>query len=232
MRKKLNIFKHKIMATFMALLLLLCVPLNCMALTIVDYDPYLDYEIDGDPCEITDIESPDDFSTYHRDDYTIAYPSDLFIYASSDDDMASFWNHADQVEYLFEDNPYSTVKEAYENVYDDVKSWVDISYMIVDKPKEGRMVLAGKTEGFHGWTCNIYYLVNITEDHIYSMNITYPITQDKNEALHQAYYVDCMYRYCSFNGSPNEEKHIPRGYEEFVESGEYDLEQIMYDPEG
>lgn len=189
------------------------------------------YTLEEDPCEITDIESPDDFSTYEGEDYTIGYPDKLFLSGSADDEQAYFWNHANQVQYLFEENPYSSIKEAYDDLYDDAHSWYDVDYMIVDKPKEGRMVLAGKCEGYHGWTCNVYYLANITKNHIYSMEIYYPIPSDKDEALHQAYYVDCMYRLCSFNGSPNEEKHTPRKYDDFVESEEYDLEQIMYDPE-
>lgn len=199
-------------------------------------DPYIDFDIpdeEEDLYEYDDIESPDDFVIYHRDDYTVAYPANFFRGGYSNEQAAEFWqSHRRRImpaflEYSFENNTYSSIKEASNAIYDDIGKARLVKKIIVNKPEEGRLIFSGRRESLRGAPCSFYYLANITEEHIYTMEIALPLTSDKNEALHMAYIIDCLYRYCSFNGSQREEKPIPRDYDDFVESGEYDIELLM-----
>lgn len=190
-------------------------------------DPYINFD-DND--EVTNmIKSPDDFITYHRDDYTVAYPDDFYEYGYSDDEGANFGSSADSLSYSFNRNTYSTVQSAYDAVYSDVGTYNSVENIIVDKLEDGRFIASGRCDGYHGARCSFYYLANITKDHIYTMEIVFPLVSDKDTALLNAYIIDCLYRYCSFNGSTDTEKHTPRSYDDFVASGEYDLDILMED---
>ena len=190
-------------------------------------DPYINFETDEKSKFCTDIESPDDFTTYHRDDYTVAYPTDFFSYGESDDSGAYFDGHPYDLSYSFEENSYSSVSAAYDSLYKDIDNYRSVINVIVDKPKDGRLILSGQCEGYHGCDCSFYYLANITKDHIYIMDITMPLCDDEEEAMHHSYIIDTLYRYCSFNGSDKEEKHTPRSYDALVSSGEYDNSILM-----
>lgn len=61
----------------------------------------------------------------------------------------------------------------------------------------------------------IYYLVRIQGNYIYTMEVgyKYPDPSNKTEKNQRDYYVDCLYRYCSFSGGT----YSPRSYSTFLD---------------
>lgn len=52
----------------------------------------------------------------------------------------------------------------------------------------------------------------MNEDDIYLMTVGFPDTEDKELSDKMNYYIDCLYRMCSFSG----ESYKPRTYDQFL----------------
>lgn len=181
-------------------------------------DNYINFEND-DSEDYYSINSPEDFTIFNGNNYRFAYPSNFYYSGYSNDTEAFFQgDNGSELAYSFKENEFASVETAYEETYDFIRTNFDITDRIIDNPEEGRMVFSGVSLESADKKYNYYYLAKITKKNICTMEIIYPISDDEKETLHQFYVVDCLYRYCSFNGGS---KHTPRSYQEFVESGEY-----------
>lgn len=158
--------------------------------------------------------STDDYIEFETDyGYSFAYPKDFYndVYEIDggyslvgDDGVSAF-------EIYKEDNQYSSASDAIEGYYSSAKSSMNIFDEIINAPKSGKLIV-GATNSFDS-DIYYYYLVHAYEDDVYIMKITYPYSssESKESENQKNYFVDCMYRYCSFSGGT----YKPRTYTQF-----------------
>ncbi len=111
----------------------------------------------------------------------------------------------------------SMSKKAYDN---------EISYIAHPVEVENGMTVDGNgyiviLRGYTGESeeVAIYNLIKVEPEYVCNMKLYYPAPEDEEERLHTDYYLECMYRMCSFSGS----EEPSRSYEEFLKSRENTL---------
>lgn len=158
--------------------------------------------------------STDKYEVFKADEgYSFAYPkkfyNDVFkidggYSFTGDDDVSAF-------EIYEESNTYSSVRDAIEGYYDSAQGNMDVFDEIIYSPEKGKLILAAK----NNFDSDIYYyyLVKATSNSVRVMKITYPFrsSESKESQNQKNYFVDCMYRYCSFSGGT----YKPRTYSQF-----------------
>ena len=71
-----------------------------------------------------------------------------------------------------------------------------------------RGVLSGITDNQ-----NVYASIAANDDYVYIMEVCTSFQHDSTKSTWVEYYIDCMYRYCSFSRRVGD----PRSYEEYME---------------
>lgn len=167
-----------------------------------------------DSVDYSAILSTDKYEEFESDQgYTFAYPKNFYndvfeidggYSFTGDDDVSAF-------EIYKEDNTYSSVSDAIEGYYESAQNNMNVFDEIIYSPSNGKLIVAAK----NNFDSNIYYyyLVKATSDSVYVMKITYPFSssESKESENQKNYFVDCMYRYCSFSGGT----YKPRTYSQF-----------------
>lgn len=168
------------------------------------------------------IDSTDDFNTVEFAGYQVGYPKEFFYTGTVEEDYMKL-SGKDGSELIYE--KYGEEGRSAEENYDDFYNKMVNQYekhddIIVENREEGRLVISCEKE-VNGVTYEAYNLLNTVNGYSYTMQFLHPKYGDDEGHLKQCYAVDCLYRYCGFNGSTNPEKHNPRSYDDFVASGEY-----------
>jgi hypothetical protein len=166
------------------------------------------------------IKSSSDFKTVKtKEGYSFAYASSLYNESDvNENDGYVFYNNNDGSRAAFnrEENTYSTYGDAYDNYYNIAENKMYINNEIITNREGGRLIIAGKGKYDE---LAYYYLVTIEDEYIYTMEIVYPYANEGTELyLHNAYVVDCSYRYFSKSGNT---KSVFKTYDEFVKSGAF-----------
>ena len=81
---------------------------------------------------------------------------------------------------------------------------------ILDKPEKGVCIFAGSR--YNDENQKLYHLLRVEDDCVYNMTVGYPDTDDKELDGKRNYYIDCLYRMCSFSGGT----YKPRTYDQFL----------------
>lgn len=158
--------------------------------------------------------STDKYEVFKADEgYSFAYPKNFYndvfkidggYSFTGDDDVSAF-------EIYKESNSYSSVSDTIEGYYDSAQSNMNVYEKIIYSPENGKLILAAKNK--FDSDIYYYYLVKATSDSVQVMKVTYPYSssESKESENQKNYFVDCLYRYCSFSGGT----YKPRTYSQF-----------------
>lgn len=154
----------------------------------------------------------DDYETFYAGDYSFGYPKKLYKsvvqVGNSYEFQSDSYNYVTFRRESLESG--TTVKKKLKSSYDQVRKNLTDRNEILYKEDTGLFVIAGRQKGDTKQSC--YYLVRIENGYLYSMTIGYRHTSDKTEDKKQNYYIDTMYRMCSFGRGTYQ----PRTYQQFL----------------
>ena len=155
----------------------------------------------------TYLESPDG-------DYTFYYPQNVYNYAYYDGDSCIFTSddENDTVKFIRKDNTSGSTAQGMENLYNSYTNLSQKEKILfreeTDERGFARGVLSGITDNQ-----NVYASIAANDDYVYIMEVCTSFQHDSTKSTWVEYYIDCMYRYCSFSRRVGD----PRSYEEYME---------------
>jgi len=155
----------------------------------------------------TYLESPDG-------DYTFYYPQNVYNYAYYDGDSCIFTSddENDTVKFIRKDNTSGSPAQGMENLYNSYTNLSQKEKILfreeTDERGFARGVLSGITDNQ-----NVYASIAANDDYVYIMEICSSFQHDSTKSTWVEYYIDCMYRYCSFSRRVGD----PRSYDEYME---------------
>lgn len=155
----------------------------------------------------TYLESPDG-------DYTFYYPQNVYNYAYYDGDSCIFTSddENDTVKFIRKDNTSGSPAQGMENLYNSYTNLSQKEKILfreeTDERGFARGVLSGITDNQ-----NVYASIAANDDYVYIMEVCTSFQHDSTKSTWVEYYIDCMYRYCSFSRRVGD----PRSYEEYME---------------
>lgn len=155
----------------------------------------------------TYLESPDG-------DYTFYYPQNVYNYAYYDGDSCIFTSddENDTVKFIRKDNTSGSPAQGMENLYNSYTNLSQKEKILfreeTDERGFARGVLSGITDNQ-----NVYASIAANDDYVYIMEVCTSFQHDFTKSTWVEYYIDCMYRYCSFSRRVGD----PRSYEEYME---------------
>lgn len=155
----------------------------------------------------TYLESPDG-------DYTFYYPQNVYNYAYYDGDSCIFTSddENDTVKFIRKDNTSGSPAQGMENLYNSYTNLSQKEKILfreeTDERGFARGVLSGITDGQ-----NVYASIAANDDYVYIMEVCTSFQHDSTKSTWVEYYIDCMYRYCSFSRRVGD----PRSYDEYME---------------
>lgn len=155
------------------------------------------------------------YKTFYTDRYSFGYPLSLYEKVESiDPNGFRFYNESDEytwLEYRMEDRDDSTsIKTKTEAIYSQLTDDFPSEEKILYKPETGLCVFCTYDRDTEQ---KIYHIVRVEQTSIFFMSVSYQNTDDL-ELDHQInYYIDCLYRMCSFGGS----SYAPRTYNQFLQ---------------
>lgn len=175
-----------------------------------------------DSIEETDYDnvlSLDDYETFYAENYSFGFP--LYLYDRVEEygkeyghDGYTFSSESDEYSWL---DFISVKREDSESLEDitkercvEIKGEMTGIENILYKPKEGVCVFAGTN--YDDENQKLYDVIRVDENYIYHMEVGFPDTDDKELNDKMNYYVDCLYRMCSFSGGT----YRPRTYDQFL----------------
>lgn len=156
----------------------------------------------------TYLESPDG-------DYTFYYPQNVYNYAYYDGDSCIFTSddENDTVKFIRKDNTSGSPAQGMENLYNSYTNLSQKEKILfreeTDERGFARGVLSGITDNQ-----NVYASIAANDDYVYIMEVCTSFQHDSTKSTWVEYYIDCMYRYCSFSRRVGD----PRSYEEYMEN--------------
>lgn len=163
----------------------------------IDYDKILDL---------------DDYETFYAGDYSFGFPKELYKDVVKVGDSYEF--RSDTYNYLIyrrqKLSSGTTVKKKLKSSYASIRNNLTNRNEILYKEENGVFVIAGQKKDNTNQA--LYYLVRIENGYIYSMTIGYRYTSDKTQDNKKNYYIDTMYRMCSFGRGTYQ----PRTYQQFL----------------
>lgn len=163
----------------------------------VDYDNILDL---------------DDYETFYAGDYSFGYPKELYESVVQVGDSYEFqsdeYNHVTYSREKLDSGV--TAKKKLKSLYSQVRGNLTDRNEVLYIEDNGIFVIAGRSKDDSNQS--IYNLVRIENGYVYSMTIGYRYTSDKTETNKQNYYIDTMYRLCSFGRGT----YKPRTYQQFL----------------
>ena len=135
-----------------------------------------------------------DYKTFYADGYSFGFP--LLLYERVEE---------------FGDNGYRFSSSS------DPYSWLEFQQekrtdqsSIEETAKERVCIFAGSR--YNDENQKLYHLLRVEDDCVYNMTVGYPDTDDKELDGKRNYYIDCLYRMCSFSGGT----YKPRTYDQFL----------------
>ena len=155
----------------------------------------------------TYLESPDG-------DYTFYYPQNVYNYAYYDGDSCIFTSddENDTVKFIRKDNTSGSPAQGMENLYNSYTNLSKKEKILfreeTDERGFARGVLSGITDNQ-----NVYASIAANDDYVYIMEVCTSFQHDSTKSTWVEYYIDCMYRYCSFSRRVGD----PRSYDEYME---------------
>lgn len=155
----------------------------------------------------TYLESPDG-------DYTFYYPQNVYNYAYYDGDSCIFTSddENDTVKFIRKDNTSGSPAQVMENLYNSYTNLSQKEKILfreeTDERGFARGVLSGITDNQ-----NVYASIAANDDYVYIMEVCSSFQHDSTKSTWVEYYIDCMYRYCSFSRRVGD----PRSYDEYME---------------
>lgn len=155
----------------------------------------------------TYLESPDG-------DYTFYYPQNVYNYAYYDGDSCIFTSddENDTVKFIRKDNTSGSPAQGMENLYNSYTNLSKKEKILfreeTDERGFARGVLSGITDNQ-----NVYASIAANDDYVYIMEVCSSFQHDSTKSTWVEYYIDCMYRYCSFSRRVGD----PRSYDEYME---------------
>ena len=141
----------------------------------------------------TYLESPDG-------DYTFYYPQNVYNYAYYDGDSCIFTSddENDTVKFIRKDNTSGSPAQGMENLYNSYTNLSQKEKILfreeTDERGFARGVLSGITDNQ-----NVYASIAANDDYVYIMEVCSSFQHDSTKSTGVEYYIDCMYRYCSFS---------------------------------
>lgn len=154
----------------------------------------------------TYLESPDG-------DYTFYYPQNVYNYAYYDGDSCIFTSddENDTVKFIRKDNTSGSPAQGMENLYNSYTNLSQKEKILfreeTDERGFARGVLSGITDNQ-----NVYASIAANDDYVYIMEVCTSFQHDSTKSTWVEYYIDCMYRYCSFSRRVGD----PRSYDEYM----------------
>lgn len=152
------------------------------------------------------MESPDG-------DYTFYYPQNVYNYAYYDGDSCIFTSddENDTVKFIRKDNTSGSPAQGMENLYNSYTNLSKKEKILfreeTDERGFARGVLSGITDDQ-----NVYASIAANDDYVYIMEVCTSFQHDSTKSTWVEYYIDCMYRYCSFSRRVGD----PRSYDEYM----------------
>lgn len=172
-----------------------------------DTDAFADYSECLNLDNYKYMESPDG-------DYTFYYPQNVYNYAYYDGDSCIFTSddENDTVKFIRKDNTSGSPAQGMENLYNSYTNLSKKEKILfreeTDERGFARGVLSGITDDQ-----NVYASIAANGDYVYIMEVCTSFQHDSTKSTWVEYYIDCMYRYCSFSRRVGD----PRSYEEYME---------------
>lgn len=159
--------------------------------------------------------SLENYGSFYADGYSFGFP--LYLYKQVEeygDNGYRFSSASDKYSWL----EYRSIKrddsESIENITNGrcMKLKYDMIGIeeILHKPENGICVLAGADSDDENQ--KLYHLLRVNENYIYYMTVGFPDTDDKELSDKMNYYIDCLYRMCSFGRGT----YKPRTYDQFL----------------
>ena len=156
-----------------------------------------------------------DYKTFYADGYSFGFPLLLYErveefgdngyrFSSSSDPYS--WLEFQQEKRTDQSSVEGTAKERSR----ELKSQMTGIEEILDKPEKGVCIFAGSR--YNDENQKLYRLLRVEDDCVYNMTVGYPDTDDKELDGKRNYYIDCLYRMCSFSGGT----YKPRTYDQFL----------------
>lgn len=155
------------------------------------------------------------YDTFSADGYSFGYPKEFYKTVKKTSDGYRFESE-DKYEWLefskekmsgsqSTSSAISSIRQKLKNRFNKIN---DILY------KETGVCIMGGVEKTNEDQA-IYYLARIQGNYIYTMEVgyEYPDPSNKTKKNQTDYYVDCLYRYCSFSGGT----YSPRSYSTFLD---------------
>lgn len=156
-----------------------------------------------------------DYKTFYADGYSFGFP--LLLYERVEefgDNGYRFSSSSDPYSWLeFQQGKrmdQSSIEETAKERSRELKSQMTGIEEILDKPEKGVCIFAGSR--YNDENQKLYHLLRVEDDCVYNMTVGYPDTDDKELDGKRNYYIDCLYRMCSFSGGT----YKPRTYDQFL----------------
>lgn len=154
-----------------------------------------------------------DYSTFYAEGYSFGYPTNLYEKVEKQGD--TYWFDQGKTDFASfskeKRNDNMSIAKELKSRYETVKNGLNSKDLneILYKSENGIFVIAG--ENINDKSQQLYYLERIENGYIYRMTIGFKFNSDKEENYKNNYYVDTMYRMCSFGRG----SYKPRTYQQF-----------------
>ena len=156
-----------------------------------------------------------DYKTFYADGYSFGFP--LLLYERVEefgDNGYRFSSSSDPYSWLeFQQEKrtdQSSIEETAKERSRELKSQMTGIEEILDKPEKGVCIFAGSR--YNDENQKLYHLLRVEDDCVYNMTVTRYLRVDKELDGKRNYYIDCLYRMCSFSGGT----YKPRTYDQFL----------------
>ena len=170
---------------------------------------------EGNTPDYDGIKNPDGYKVVKTDEgYSFGVPEGFYDHAYKIEGgyRLTGSDGVSQFEIYKLDNSYGSISSAASALADDAEAEMDVYDKVMEKFEDGKLIYNARSNSDSG--VYYYYLADITESSIYTMMITYPYSTSEMDVFENPknYFIDCMYRYCSFSGT----SYKPRTYKQFV----------------
>nr|WP_300304325.1 hypothetical protein [uncultured Anaerostipes sp.] len=171
--------------------------------------------ISNEEVDYNKIISLHDYKTFYADGYSFGFP--LLLYETVEefgDNGYRFSSQSDEYSWLEFETGKRTDNDSLENYTNerciDLKGEMADIEEILHKPEKGICVIAGVC--YDDRYQKLYHVLRVTDDTVYYMSVGFPDIDDSETRDKINYYVDCLYRMCSFSGGT----YKPRTYDQFL----------------
>lgn len=170
---------------------------------------------EGNTPDYDGIKNPDGYKVVKTDEgYSFGVPEGFYDHAYKIEGgyRLTGSDGVSQFEIYETENTYGSISSAASALADEAGSAMDVYDKVMEKFEDGKLIYNARSNSDSG--VYYYYLADITKSSINIMKITYPYSTSEMDVFENPknYFIDCMYRYCSFSGT----SYKPRTYKQFV----------------